>query len=558
MAPRARNDHAMRARKPERRAVLAAAMLVCAWLIAGCDASHHPPGAASHTHGPARDAAARCARPAQLGAGVAVANWRLGAVYFLSPQEGVALTASSIPCDVPETGGHEVEFQRQPVRLALTEDGGRDWLTEGSPLSVAPVSWGEQLVASSTQDVWAIAGHGQLLATTTAGGSWTSQPVPRPAVQLALSHQTLWALACPFVQTRCRPALERLTLPRGGWTRLAMPRPLISPNPELAAPSDRIVAIEVAPIDRWAGELLTSSDGGRHWEERADPKWDRQACGPGGLTIASNSDWWLLCIGNGAAGSSTKAVVRTTDGGQSWHTMSAVTTLAGRQRAGSLPASEAGPLTAGSPTRLWLALTNGLAESSDAGKTWSIVPNVNLGGATADSFDVLSTTEAWLLAPGVGLWQTTNGRTWFASSRIGAPNAAPQPCRHLILTVHTRQGIMQDAGIGVGLRGKSPSMCTLTGRPAAQALLSSTDRWVWIPHDRNTSYLPPGAGRVTVSRRKGAIVQIYIPDECGAGVNHGPPYYSSLSLQIAGAAYKINGLRLPASCGAIFISPYYQ
>jgi hypothetical protein len=49
------------------------------------------------------------------------------------------------------------------------------------------------------------------------------------------------------------------------------------------------------------------------------------------------------------------------------------------------------------------------------------IPGVRLGAwSTAfldpqgalGQFDVLSGTDAWLLAPGAGLWQTTDGITW--------------------------------------------------------------------------------------------------------------------------------------------------
>ena len=130
------------------------------------------------------------------------------------------------------------------------------------------------------------------------------------------------------------------------------------------------------------------------------------------FTAADADDWWLRCTGAAGAGSTTAALLRSTDAGRTWTTMSAVTAWTGPSPSDSRPiAAESDGIAAGSSRRVWLALDNGLAESADGGKTWTLAAGAAQGSGWT-SFDVWSATRAWLLDPGNGLWQTTDGTTW--------------------------------------------------------------------------------------------------------------------------------------------------
>jgi photosystem II stability/assembly factor-like uncharacterized protein len=172
--------------------------------------------------------------------------------------------------------------------------------------------------------------------------------------------------------------------------------------------------VQILPAsNRGAGVLLLTQDAGQHWSRRPVPSWDGHQCFPSPLMTAYRPQTWLLCIGGAAAGSSTKGLMRSTDGGKTWSTMSAVVSLTQRPRTGSLPLMEPSALAAGSRSRLWLALINSLAESDDGGRRWATLPGVNLGGGRS-TLAALNSTHAWLLAPGAGLWRTTNGLRWTA------------------------------------------------------------------------------------------------------------------------------------------------
>lgn len=406
-------------------AAIVTVVMVGSALLAGCGASavgHQPaPGSA----GPAWHAGAgmpRCGRSAPLGSGVAVAAWRLGAVHFLSATTGVALTAPRIPCEIPAGRGQgkEVGFQAQPVRLAVTEDGGRHWVTQMGVIPAigqSPVI--EQVVAASVRQLWAVSNRGKLLATTDGGATWAVQRLPARVVELADAGGSLWALACPRVTgLACRPVLERMVPPAGQWRRVPLPRLLSGLDPKLALPSPRRAVLLAPAHAKSPAVLAITRDGGGHWAVRPAPR------GPGGLcesyvgiTTAGPGRWWLLCTGGAAAGRSTKALMRTSDAGRTWTVVAAATSLNAPARPGSLPYENAVSIAAGSPRRLWITTPNGLAESSNAGVTWASVPGVRPQGTFA-TLDVWSAAAAWMLAPGTGLWHTTDGTTWRPLGRV--------------------------------------------------------------------------------------------------------------------------------------------
>jgi len=113
-------------------------------------------------------------------------------------------------------------------------------------------------------------------------------------------------------------------------------------------------------------EQLAAASTRRAWavvgDGRSDPSWMGRPCRAAAFAAAGRS-WWLLCLGSAAAGSSEKALLDTTDGGRIWTTASQVMSLTAPPRPGAIPLQE---------------------------------------------------PHAWLLAPGQGLWRTTDGRHWRA------------------------------------------------------------------------------------------------------------------------------------------------
>jgi len=381
----------------------------------GTSAPGSPRPAASTAPAGSAGAAARCRKPASLPAGAAVQAWRLGAVRFVSPDTGLALTAPRIDCDVPlgDGRGTEVYVQAQPVRLATTSDAGRHWVTSGTELPATAISVTGAVAAVDGARTWVVSGTGKLLETGNAGATWAAQPLPAPVVAAASAGGWLWALSCPPVTGNwCRPDVERMKLPAGTWTvtRPGSPMSLLEPQLDVLSATAAVVVLQgTRPA------LASTTDGGARWTVRAAPAGPENMCHGDGdsrlFTAAGLRNWWLLCTGGAAAaGSSTKALMRSADAGQTWTVAASVTSLSAPARPGSLARQDAVAIAAGAPEVLWIATPNTVTESTDGGVTWSqslVDPQGTFG-----QFDVQSSTHAWLLAPNAGLWHTTDGTTW--------------------------------------------------------------------------------------------------------------------------------------------------
>jgi len=363
---------------------------------------------------------------------VTVPPWRLGAIDFLSPRVGVALTAAQIPCTLSR--GQGIGFPPQQVRLAVSRDGGRQWITRGQVIAESGRGFGlEQVAAASTRRVWALTTSGHLLETRDGGGTWTPQPLPAPVVDLAQAGATLWALACPRrTPAWCRPVLERLASPQAAWQRLPVPPLRAGYYRLLDAVSARAAVFLVSRNGLAQAELASTSDAGQHWAVRTAPRGPRVTRGHGhlcdiyaGITNAGPKRWWLVCNGSGAGGSSPKVLMVTTNAGRSWRTIATVRSILATPKPGSLPWQEVLTMAAGSASRLWLATSNEMMQSTDGGARWARIRVANPQGSPT-SFDVFSSRRAWLLAAGEGLWGTSNGTAWH---RIGAtwPDPALTP-----------------------------------------------------------------------------------------------------------------------------------
>ncbi len=348
----------------------------------------------------------------------------MGAVQFFSPTSGVGLTAAQLICFKRGRTGSQVSLRPQPVRVAVTGDGGRSWQVTGTAAPAGPPRAspsGEELVAGSPQRLWAVVGSGRLVDTGDAGRNWRQATFPGPVLQLLRSGDELWSLSCPHVASpnaplACRPQLWHAPIDSGIWTQVTVPG-LTAQAPEyvdMAVTEDRRVLLSLMTAGRTAtGELAISTDAGVTWRTRLEPRWDGHACTFGGaLAGAPPTTFWLLCVGTGAAGSSPKGLLQTTDSGSTWTTVSAVPSLTRKPPPGSISVSEPSALAAGSVDRLWLAVTNGLTQSDDGGRSWSVVPTAVDPGGWPTTIAVLDAQHAWLLAPGAGLWSTTDGRHW--------------------------------------------------------------------------------------------------------------------------------------------------
>jgi photosystem II stability/assembly factor-like uncharacterized protein len=394
-------------------------VLLASFLLAGCGSITAASSVAGSSRAPA-GAAARCARSAHLLVGVSFPAWHLGAVRFSSASTGIGITTSAISCEsrLP-TGGFEGFEHAQVTQLATTTDAGRSWHLTGVPVPASATRGGlvpEQLVATSSSELWAVVGAGRLVATSDGGARWRVQYLPRMVSQIEVADGSVWALTCVDVRPHayaCHPQLWRARASGSGWSRVGLPQRTAadSGTVQLAVLSRNLIVAVVGPGRAGSFALLRSADLGSRWQARP-VSWHGRPCDSGSLASAPPLTAWLLCNTGpvGGSGSSDKILLGTTDGGQTWRTVSSVT-VAGPSRPGQLQRAEPVALAAGSPNRLWLSGDSDLTVSSDGGRRWGQVRGVNPQHALT-TFDALDSSHAWMLGFGFGLWRTTDGIRW--------------------------------------------------------------------------------------------------------------------------------------------------
>jgi hypothetical protein len=196
---------------------------------------------------------------------------------------------------------------------------------------------------------------------------------------------------------------------------------------------------------------------------------------------------------------SANALERTTDGGQRWRTVSAVTNpWSPAVTPDAIPGIDIVSFGVASSRRLWLGTSLGeVFASNDGGVHWRPVPGLNTEGAYPEYFDVLSASRAWLIAPGTGVWRTTDGVHWRKLNAVLA-------CRASQLTVHRGHS---SAGLGTSgayivFANRSRTPCTLTGWPELVGV-TSAGRIIAARDVRSTMLGPNIEGVPTVTVRPG-------------------------------------------------------
>jgi photosystem II stability/assembly factor-like uncharacterized protein len=207
--------------------------------------------------------------------------------------------------------------------LERTADGGRVWVA-GRPASGQdqPGAQGGLAFASARQG-WAY-GPG-LFYTRDGGATWRAERTPFPLTgPVAVAGTSTWVVgyACPsgdcpaaiYTTDRVGGALRRLPdQPAATGSVVAMQRPTPS------------VAWLLVAGPRGPARLVTTSDAGRSWAARPLP------CPPGEqagqLSATGPGSLWLVCDGTPQSQFTPEAVYRTVDGARAWTPMAAEDSL---------------------------------------------------------------------------------------------------------------------------------------------------------------------------------------------------------------------------------------
>jgi photosystem II stability/assembly factor-like uncharacterized protein len=321
---------------------------------------------------------------------------RLSAVTFLSAQLGLGLWEGTPTCG---------------NRLVRTNDGGRTWKVVGTklPFEFQGLSSFEPTMLFPIASVGYISDGGATLMTSDGGRTWTGVVFPGWARVISRYGSSLWAFVAPCAATAvCRYQLEATTLDGHTWQQRGTV-PLGNFVPLLVERLDAqraLAAIGQPGAPAGTPSALLTTDGGLHWSAVA-------ACAPGGFAAASFAALgprlvWVLCNGGGSMSRALYSLLVSADGGSTWHSVAVDRSLAGFPH---IPTAPGGTIAATTGKRLWLANYFGLYESKTGGRTWRSVIRF-AREAYASEFTFFSSTLGWLFVPTVGLWMTSNGRTW--------------------------------------------------------------------------------------------------------------------------------------------------
>ncbi len=288
--------------------------------------------------------------------------------------------------------------------------------TATTPVSLVQVPFMEQ------GQGFALATLGQVSAvlhTSDNGASWQARYTAPTILGLAMAtSQVGWLTTC--AQSGCQMATTLDATLNGGstWSRIYR----APANTTLGTP-DFVNATTGWMVESNSSTmrsiLFRSSDGGKTWT----PAGPTPPLFPGNLGTAldftSATTGWLLVGGEPAAGSQTKTLYQTTNGGQSWSKIAESAILGSSSSgSGSLPiGGYVDRLDFVNSTLGYMALANGfIYRTTDGGQHWApIWSNVfPPATVTVQSMEFSSSGIGYILAQGGGqsggaLWQTTDG-----------------------------------------------------------------------------------------------------------------------------------------------------
>jgi hypothetical protein len=380
-------------------------MVVIAVTLAACTATSPPASAPSTTTSTtSSQATTTTTQPvvtakAPVCRAKSIAPASLSAITFLSATTGVGLWSRSSSCG---------------PRIALTRDGGRTWRAVGSKLPAPQADFSPAatptMVFSSERVGW-VNGGGVLVMTRDAGISWTKVPLGGWVTAISRSRSSLWAFVAPCNANpnACSYRLEATTINSTTFHEMALlPSALGNFDPLVVTRLSSERAL-VAVGQMGPSPTILTTDGGRKW-------MTVRSCAQSGFVAVgfgttAPSDAWALCFGGANMSSSLKTIARSADGGKTWTTVAADRSFGGALL--PVPSPDGNVFAVPSATTMWMATVESLYGSRDGGKRWFWVHGLSLDGNGAfASFSFVNGRDGWLLAPGSGLWRTTDGRTW--------------------------------------------------------------------------------------------------------------------------------------------------
>ena len=362
--------------------------------------------------------------------GTAVPTPALLTTVFANGQDGFALAA-----------------HRGTALLAITTDGGDAWQVQNDSL---PAGYGQsdgfpgQIEFIGTHGyLWGGApepnGSMPLWVSDDRGSTWTQAFVGPNVFDVSAIGANVWALIgnCDTsVPGPCPLSIEQSDDWGSSWQPTAgsgfakANGPVGPRSVELARISlshSYVLTTDGPSSGSPTMALYYTGDGGQAWQTLSVPCAANVGLGAE-LAASSTDDLWLLCGGQGSAGSQPKELYRSSDGGLTW-SLTAQAPGEGSQPPSAVPPSSLplggyiAPLSIGhrnlavlSSTTAWIdPMGTSLYKTTDGGQSWSAVSDLEsegIDGGGGGNVTFISATQGWLCIYGMGLWHTTNGVSW--------------------------------------------------------------------------------------------------------------------------------------------------
>jgi photosystem II stability/assembly factor-like uncharacterized protein len=369
-----------------------------------------------------------------LAVGTPVPTTALDNVVFDNAREGFALAA-----------------HRGQAVLAESTDGGNTWSVQNDHL---PSGYGQgdgypgqfEFVGANGY-LWGgspqVNGSAPLWVTGDSGVRWHQAPIGPVVYDVSAIGENVWALtstcaanprqasaaSCPLVVEQSLDGGDSWSAVVSSGFADVTNAPLISQRVELARITlSRAYVLTSNTMSTGADMgLLYTADGGQHWQARPVPCAGAFALGAE-VAASGTDDLWFLCGSQASAGSQSKELYRSDDGGMTWALAASATGLGTASPPASQPnglplVGYVAPFSIGhknlavaSPTTAWLYPTRAsLFKTVTGGQSWAAVPGLDTAGfdsGSAGNVTFISATQGWICAYGVGLWHTTDGVHW--------------------------------------------------------------------------------------------------------------------------------------------------
>jgi photosystem II stability/assembly factor-like uncharacterized protein len=301
------------------------------------------------------------------------------------------------------TGG---QFQ---TGLARTSDGGDTWQSLGSPSAVG------QLRFVSLLDGWLL-GPNPPLVTHDGGATWTEDAQLDGVVMIEAVDDSIWAARRHCQDIDCDYELLNSSNRGITWQPMAAQPPLQGGRVLPPMPGYRLQVARVGPRDAWVLSggneiplaIFTTDDGGISWEALTLPCEGFAYF----LAAADAAHVWLLCSNVAGAGSATKFLYVSSDGGAEWHLIGDSAPLA-EPGVHNLPMmGYVRDFVAVSSQRAFIGHARGiLIMTRNGGSTWT-APQLGPLGDGILQVVFVDEQHGWVALQDA-LWRTTDGGdTW--------------------------------------------------------------------------------------------------------------------------------------------------